>query len=102
MDEKELELVKVAITDTFSDFYNQVIKKRFNEIDKKFEEVNEKFEVVNEKFEVVNERFDQVNHEIRELRLTTEALVKIVDYARLESKVAALENRIKHLEDERN
>ena len=95
MDEKELELVKVAITDTFSDFYNQVIKKRFNEIDKKFEEVNEKFEVV-------NERFDQVNHEIRELRLTTEALVKIVDYARLESKVAALENRIKHLEDERN
>ena len=102
MDEKELELVKVAITDTFSDFYNQVIKKRFNEIDKKFEEVNQRFEEVNQRFEEVNQKFDQVNHEIRDLRLTTEALVKIVDYARLESKVASLEDRIRHLENQRN
>ena len=102
MDEKELELVKVAITDTFSDFYNQVIKKRFDAIDKRLDRVEERLDKVEERFDEMDKKFDQVNHQIRDLRLTTEALVKIVDYARLESKVASLENRIKHLEDERN
>ncbi|MDE0471128.1 MAG: hemolysin XhlA family protein [Ekhidna sp.] len=120
MDEKELELVKVAITDTFSDFYNQVIKKRFDGIDKRLDKIEERLDKIEERLDKIEERldkveerldkveerldemdkkFDQVNHEIRDLRLTTEALVKIVDYARLESKVAALEDRIKHLED---
>ena len=39
-----------------------------------------------------------MDHEISDLRLTNEALVKIVDYARLEARVLELEDRIKRLE----
>ncbi|MEQ8554082.1 MAG: hypothetical protein RLO17_27175 [Cyclobacteriaceae bacterium] len=65
-----IEEIKGAVSDVFSDFYNQVIKKRF----------------------------DAMDHEISDLRLTNEALVKIVDYARLEARVLELEDRIKRLE----
>ena len=68
---------KGAVSDVFSDFYNQVIKKRFDAVDK---------------------RFDSIDHEITDLRLTNEALVKIVDYARLEARVLELEDRMKRLE----
>lgn len=75
MEDEELNQVKVAIADVFSDFYNDVIKKDFNK------------------------RFNEVNHEIRDLRLTTEALVKIVDYAKLEARVLDLEDRLKSIEN---
>ena len=51
--------IKTAVADTMSDFYNDVIKKRF----------------------------DHVDFQLSDLKLTNEALVKVVDYARLEAKV---------------
>lgn len=74
MKQEELDSIKVAVTDVFSDFYNDVIKK---DLDK---------------------RFSEVNHEVRDLRLTTEALVKIVDYTKLEARMTELEDRLKIIE----
>ncbi len=68
------EQIKVAVSDTMSDFYNAVLKKRFDNLDR----------------------------EITDLRLTSEALVKIVDYTRLEAKMHELEDRLKKLEDNRS
>ncbi|MEM9339292.1 MAG: hypothetical protein AAGA66_11230 [Bacteroidota bacterium] len=84
MDKKELDEIKVTIADVFSDFYNDVIKTRFDTVDERLDKVDEKF--------------DEVSHEMRDLRLSTEALVKIVDYTRLESRVLEPEDRIKKLE----
>lgn len=64
------ETIKVVVSDVMSDFYNEVMKKRF----------------------------DYVDLQLSDLRITSEALVKIVDYARLEAKVFELENRLKKLE----
>lgn len=64
------ENVKMAVSDVMSDFYAQVMKKRF----------------------------DSIDAQLSDLRLTTTALVKIVDYARLEAKVIELESRLKKLE----
>ncbi|MEM7549764.1 MAG: hypothetical protein AAF363_08820 [Bacteroidota bacterium] len=75
MDKNELDEVKIAIADVFSDFYNDVIKKD------------------------MDNRFNDVNHEIRDLRLTTEALVKIVDYAKLEARMKEFEDRLKTVEN---
>ncbi len=72
-----IEEIKRAVSDVFSDFYNQVIKKRFDVVDK---------------------RFDSVDHEITDFRLTNEVLVKIVDYSSLEARILGLEDRIKKLE----
>lgn len=69
--------IKLAVSDTMSDFYNGVLKSRFDNIDKKI---------------------TGINHEITDLRLTSEALVKIVDYSRLQAKVIELESRLKKLE----
>ena len=66
----EEERIKVAVSDVMSDFYNDVLKKRL----------------------------DNIDHELTDLRLTSQALVKIVDYARLEAKVLDLESRLKKLE----
>ncbi|MCA4898160.1 MAG: hypothetical protein ACK514_09580 [Bacteroidota bacterium] len=66
MDEEK----KVVVSDVMSDFYSQVMKKRF----------------------------DNIDSQLTDLRLTTTALVKIVDYARLEAKMLELENRLKKLE----
>jgi hypothetical protein len=41
---------------------------------------------------------DEETKVVTDLRLTTTALVKIVDYARLEAKMLELENRLKKLE----
>ncbi|MCE2957391.1 MAG: hypothetical protein ACK5UP_00615 [Bacteroidota bacterium] len=67
MDEEK---IKVVVSDVMSDFYSQVMKKRF----------------------------DNIDSQLTDLRLTTTALVKIVDYARLEAKMLELENRLKKLE----
>ena len=67
MDEEK---IKVVVSDGMSDFYSQVMKKRF----------------------------DNIDSQLTDLRLTTTALVKIVDYARLEAKMLELENRLKKLE----
>ena len=83
--------MKVIVSDVMSDFYNQVMKKRFDEIDTKFEKIDKRFEKI-------DKRFDHLDHEITDLRLTNTALVKIVDYARLEAKVIELEDRLKKLE----
>ncbi|HRJ28875.1 MAG TPA: hypothetical protein PLV21_08270 [Cyclobacteriaceae bacterium] len=64
------ETIKVAVSDVMSDFYNEVMKKRFDDIDA----------------------------QLADVRLTTTALVKIVDYARLEAKLIELEARLKKLE----
>ncbi len=80
----EADKIKVVVSDVMSDFYNQVMKKRFDEIDNRFEKIDK--------------RFDHLDHEITDLRLTNTALVKIVDYARLEAKVIELEDRLKKLE----
>jgi hypothetical protein len=64
------ENIKTAVSDVMSDFYAQVMKKRF----------------------------DGIDAQLSDLRLTTTALVKIVDYARLEAKVIELESRLKKLE----
>lgn len=69
--------IKVAVSDVMSDFYDQVMKKRFDDIDR---------------------RFDDMDAQLVDLRLTTTALVKIVDYSRLEAKVLELEDRLKKLE----
>jgi hypothetical protein len=50
MDEEK---IKVVVSDVVSDFYSQVMKKRF----------------------------DSIDSQLTDLRLTTTALVKIVDYA---------------------
>ncbi|MEM9392172.1 MAG: hypothetical protein AAGA02_16965 [Bacteroidota bacterium] len=71
------EQIKVAVSDTMSDFYNEVLKNRFDQID---------------------QNITGIHHEISDLRLTSEALVKIVDYSRLQAKVIELESRIKKLE----
>ena len=60
-----------------SDFYNDVLKKRFDQIDKSI---------------------TGIHHEVTDLRLTSETLVKIVDYSRLQAKVIELESRLKRLE----
>ena len=62
--------IKIAVSDVMSDFYNDVMKKRF----------------------------DNIDSQLTDVRLTTTALVKIVDYARLEAKVMELEGRLKKLE----
>jgi len=64
------ETIKIVVSDVMSDFYHDVMKKRF----------------------------DHLDFEISDLRLTSQALVKIVDYARLEAKVIELEDRLKRLE----
>ena len=48
MKEEDLNQIKVVVSDTMSDFYHDVLQKRFNNI----------------------------NHELTELRITSEALVK--------------------------
>lgn len=48
--------------------------------------------------QVMKKRFDSIDAQLSDLRLTTTALVKIVDYARLEAKVIELESRLKKLE----
>ncbi|MEQ9221756.1 MAG: hypothetical protein RLO17_27115 [Cyclobacteriaceae bacterium] len=72
-----IEEIKGAVSDVFSDFYNQVIKKRFDAVDK---------------------RLDSMDHKISDFRLTNEAMFKIVDYAHVEARVLELEDRIKRLE----
>ena len=67
MDEQK---IKVAVSDVMSDFYNDVLKKRL----------------------------DNIDFQLSDLRLTNEALVKIVDYTRLEAKVKELEDRLNKLE----
>lgn len=74
MDEQK---IKGAVSDVMSDFYNEVMKKRFDFIDG---------------------RFEHVDFQLADLRLTSQALVKIVDYARLEAKVLELEDRLRKLE----
>lgn len=74
MDEYKL---KMIVSDMMSDFYNKVMKKRFDNIDT---------------------RFNQIDAELRDLRLTNQALTKIVDFSRLEAKVVDLEGRLKKLE----
>jgi len=64
------ESIKLAVSDVMSDFYNEVMEKRF----------------------------DNLDIQITDLRITSQALVKIVDYARLEAKVIELEDRLKNLE----
>ena len=71
------EQIKIAVSDTMSDFYNDVLKKRFDQIDKSI---------------------TGIHHEVTDLRLTSETLVKIVDYSRLQAKVIELESRLKRLE----
>ena len=67
------EAIKSAVSDVMSDFYNEVMKKQF----------------------------ETIHLELRDLRLTNEALVKIVDYSKLEAKVVDLEDRLKKLEESR-
>lgn len=67
------ETIKSAVSDVMSDFYNEVMKKQF----------------------------ETIHLELRDLRLTNEALVKIVDYSKLEAKVVDLEDRLKKLEASR-
>ena len=67
------EAIKSAVSDVMSDFYNDVMKKQF----------------------------ETIHLELRDLRLTNEALVKIVDYSKLEAKVVDLEDRLKKLEESR-
>lgn len=74
MKEEDLNQIKVVVSDTMSDFYHDVLQKRFNNID----------------------------HELTDLRITSEALVKIVDYARLEAKVLELSQRLEKLEKQLN
>lgn len=62
--------IKVVVSDVMSDFYNEVMKKRF----------------------------DHIEWKLSDLNLTSQALVKIVDYARLEAKVIELEARLEKLE----
>ncbi len=64
------ETFKVVVRGVMSDFYSQVMGKRF----------------------------DAIDAQLTDLRLTTTALVKIVDYARLEAKMIELESRLKKLE----
>jgi len=64
------ETIKVGVCDVMSDFYNEVMKKRF----------------------------DDIETQLADVRLSTIALVKIVDYARLEAKLIELEVRLKKLE----
>jgi len=47
--------IKTVVSDVMSDFYNDVMRKQF----------------------------ENIQHELRDLRLTSEALVKIVDYSKL-------------------
>ncbi|GEM_PF-2964714 len=72
--------IKLAVSDVMSDFFNEVMKKRFDQIDK---------------------RFDQIDAELMDLRLTNQTLTKIVDYSRLEARVVDLEDRLKKLEASR-
>lgn len=53
---KDIDEIKIAVSDTMSDFYNEVIRKKFDHIDKNFE---------------------HINHEISDLKLTSTALVKM-------------------------
>ncbi len=71
------EQIKIAVSNTMSDFYNDVLKKRFDQI---------------------NKNITGIHHEVTGLRLTSETLVKIVDYSRLQAKVIELESRLKRLE----
>ncbi len=72
------EQIKIAVSNTMSDFYNDVLKKRFDQIDKSL---------------------TGIHHEVTGLRLTSETfLVKNVDYSRLQGKVIELESRLKRLE----
>lgn len=72
------EQIKIAVSDTMSDFYNDVLKKRFDQI---------------------NKNITGIHHEVTDLRLTSETLfVKNVDYSRLQGKVIELESRLKRLE----
>ncbi|MEM6525227.1 MAG: hypothetical protein AAGF85_08565 [Bacteroidota bacterium] len=70
MEKRDLDQIKVAITDVFSDFYNDVIKKD------------------------TDERFSDVQRDISDLKLSTEALVKIVEYSKLEARVTDLEDKL--------
>jgi tetrahydromethanopterin S-methyltransferase subunit G len=78
------ETLKVVVSDVMSDFYNEVIKNQFDNIEKRFNNIEK--------------RFDNIDLQLTDLRLTTTTLVKIVDYARLEAKVNELESRLKKLE----
>lgn len=71
------EQIKIAVSNTMSDFYNDVLEKRFDQI---------------------NKNITGIHHEVTGLRLTSETLVKIVDYSRLQAKVIELESRLKRLE----
>lgn len=77
MNKKDIEEVKVAVTDVFSDFYNDVIKKD------------------------LDSRFKDVQHELSDIKLSTEALVKIVEYSRLQARVTELEDRLDKIESQR-
>ncbi len=81
MKEEDLNQIKVVVSDTMSDFYHDVLQKRFNNID---------------------QRFNNIDNELTDLRITSEALVKIVDYARLEAKVLELSQRLEKLEKQSN
>lgn len=70
---EDIEKIKIAVSDTMSGLYHELLKKRFDAVDKK----------------------------ITDLRLTNEALVKIVDYTRLEARVIELEDRLKRLESKK-
>ena len=72
------EQIKIAVSNTMSDFYNDVLEKRFDQI---------------------NKNITGIYHEVTGLRLTSETfLVKNVDYSRLQGKVIELESRLKRLE----
>ena len=72
------EQIKIAVSNTMSDFYNDVLEKRFDQI---------------------NKNITGIHHEVTGLRLTSETfLVKNVDYSRLQGKVIELESRLKRLE----
>ncbi len=53
------------------------------------------------RFDGIDKRFDEIDHQLTDLRLTNTALVKIVDYARLEAKVIELEDRLKNWRSDR-
>jgi len=69
--------IKKTVIDAMSDFYNTMLSNRFDNVDK---------------------NIDGLHNEITDLRLTNEALVKVVEYSKLQARVTDLENRLNKLE----
>ncbi len=74
----EKEELNEVVIDAMSDFYNKMLKNCFDKIDKSIE---------------------AIGYDSTDLKLSNEALVKIVEYSKLQAKVVELEQRLNKISD---